>query len=730
MRNMRFILTFAILCVAILVSRADDIPTFDEVQKPPSNPLTTVLNWFGFGSWLSSSGSVAKDNVNVWWGPQQPGSQNQVDLKNLPTFDQVQNPPSNPVSRFVQTLQDDVRGVVQKGQQLFEPYSPNNGAANNNPFGIKAYEQAAPKGQSPPVPSSQVPAPNSQVKNPPINPPVGQPNDLYYQTVPLAPNKWGFKDARVLAPPPDSTTTIPTRPAPAQTFNPDKYQTQETFPPPEYQSSAQSPPPRQNYSSAVYQQIVAIANGVRGVAARYGGVGGISLNKAAAERMALNVDIESLTFRDGRIVLSGTQSPAAKIDAALFLTALRLACEPNDPSFSLDPVDGAAWAEQGRSALQTVWDRLHDSYNRGAGVPGLSIETFSVRREYPSLWQELEPRYPELRTRLVFRPAALRDTRVGEILYKADVLLKELTSGLSLIQPSLRLRANEIPGYVPAYHRSVAVDLASSGRARASGWKGYRLWFDLMPQAGEAASPSTGGPDGSADRNKFPDLYALLQQRGFVGGPAVNAVRKTALFTSADIIDVSEVYPKMFVRRHDLASGKDISGNDPDLDLLSADVNARTALYVNAYQELHELTDVFRAYVASVKLVQQHRNLCSAVAKLPLSNGEKVTAPLPKFHPSELFITVARYTFDQNGSLGWRVQSGTAISGGIALRGKQFAAVAAIESETPIIAKVRQDLATSARPPMWTSAGGRRYLEFNVDDPPPRAPILAANSEK
>jgi hypothetical protein len=40
-----------------------------------------------------------------------------------------------------------------------------------------------------------------------------------------------------------------------------------------------------------------------------------------------------------------------------------------------------------------------------------------------------------LRSKLVFHPEGLRDTRFGEILYKADVLLKELSSGIPVLVP-------------------------------------------------------------------------------------------------------------------------------------------------------------------------------------------------------------------------------------------------------------------------------------------------------
>src|SRR5262249_4086463 len=134
----------------------------------------------------------------------------------------------------------------------------------------------------------------------------------------------------------------------------------------------------------VYQQLVTIANGISGVAQRFS-PGGISLSRAAAERMALEIDIDAIAYRDGQIVISGPESKATKIDAALFLTSMRLACGAGDPFFSLDPVDGAAWQEQSQAAMDVVWKRMQDKIT--SGVRGqFEVKTFSVRRDFASLW--------------------------------------------------------------------------------------------------------------------------------------------------------------------------------------------------------------------------------------------------------------------------------------------------------------------------------------------------------
>src|SRR5262249_21555731 len=364
-----------------------------------------------------------------------------------------------------------------------------------------------------------------------------------------------------------------------------------------------------------------------------------------------------------------------------------------DPFFSLDPVDGTAWTAQGREALDVVWSRIKDSFS-DRGASGFAIETFSVKRRYPSVWAQLEQRYPELRSRLVFRPEALRETRFGEILYKADVLLKELTSGVSIIQSGIPLRASTVPGYIPSDQRGIARSFLVPDHLRnLNGWTGHRLWFDLMPQEEPNDSRLGQNADSAIDRYRHPDLYTILLNRGFVGGRAPNPIQRTALYSNGDVIDLSEVYPKMFVRRHDHSTRQDVKGADPDLDLLSRDVNERTVLYVNAYQELRDLTDVFRAYVASAKLVQKNDQIWGTVRGLPLTEGEKISTRMPELHPSELFITVAHYTWTDRRGRSWELMRGGSNNGGIALRGKAFSAAAAVEQETPIISEVRQELA-------------------------------------
>jgi hypothetical protein len=519
---------------------------------------------------------------------------------------------------------------------------------------------------------------------------------------------------------------LPATPAPASLpANPYRYQANVTgFNQPQPPASL-SPVPN-NSGPTAYQQIVAIANGgYPGVGVTYR-PGGISLSKAAAERMALDINVEVIGYHDGAIVLAGSHD-STSIDAGLFLTSLRLACGSSDPYFSLDAVDGAAWVAQGDEASKVVWQRLADTFG-GAPAAPFQIQTISVNRQYPALWAEVSARFPELRTRLVFRPDWLRQTRFGEILYKADVLLKELATGASIVEPDMPLRANAVPDYVSAEQRRTFRDFLSSEKSSGPpGFRASRMWFDLMPDATADQPISLQDADNKLDRQKLPGLYALLRGRGLVGGPDLKPVQRTAVNWSGEITELSDIYPTMFVRRHDLSTRQDLAGVDPDLERTARDVDQRTSVYAQAYPELRRLTEIFRAYVANVSILKQKPDICRAVPA-QLSDGEKISAALPEFRPSELTLTVAKFTVPAGSRNAWQLVNGGSVDGGISLRGKQFYAQAARQIETPPISEMRRMLAADVPAQRWKSASsGREYVAFDVDsrDPPPKVPIVA-----
>jgi hypothetical protein len=459
---------------------------------------------------------------------------------------------------------------------------------------------------------------------------------------------------------------------------------------------------------------VALATPSSPAQAAGGGPGGISLSRAAAQRLSLNFDFDSASFADGRIVLSGKPVQSG-IDAAMLLTTLRLACEAGDPSFSLDADNGQAWTDEGQKLAEIFGARLQQR-----APQGLRIQLFSAKQHYGSQWQKLLTAYPNFKTRLVFEPAWLKDTRVGDVLYKADVLLKELVAGTPLLRNEQKLRAASVSKYVPSQSRRAARLLLeyvdNSNKSNDREWRGNRLWFDLVAQQSadavdlknqESSSPLFAEPRTGPGRT----LLTLLREREYAPSQNLPFFKTSLVAESGNALDLSQVYPQMFVRRFDQASRKDLPGNEADLDLLAADVNQRTEQYAAAYKELRELTDIFRAYVIASKYIKRYPSACAQIKKMPLVDGEKPDSPLPEFHPSELFITQASYSRGRQVT----VASAISTSGGIALRGKAFAEQStAINRSTPITLELRQEVDSNSHLDAWKAASGRQFVALKI----------------
>jgi hypothetical protein len=453
--------------------------------------------------------------------------------------------------------------------------------------------------------------------------------------------------------------------------------------------------------------------------------GGISLSLAAAMQMRFALNFETVTLKSGRIIVSGARDPDSTLDAAIFLTALRLACEPDgDPYFSLDPEDGHLWKEEGDRLSQDVWSRIQDDFEWNAtkdwekrSTPGLNIRAVSARVDYPAIWRQFAPNYPDLRTRLVFHPVWLRETRVGEILYKADVLLKELAMGVPAVEAG-PLRAASVNQYVSADARSVAQTLlanfeqSKNDRLNNNRLRTYRLWFDLIPLANVTTPMSA--EEANVYSSTDSSLRAILRSKGFVNTSSTSD-QPTALVAENGIFDLSAVYPKMFVRMHDYGTNTDIPGDAPNLDALALDVNRRIDNYMRAYKELRALTDVFRAYVAAVAVVKQASQVCGRLRSVSLLGSERTPVSLPVYHQTELGITVGTYVYADGSQKTRLIAQASSFNGGISLRGKSLLQENLREGyTTPAIERTSQALNSGDEKAIW-SGGQREHLAFTID---------------
>ncbi|MGY3695014.1 hypothetical protein ACVIGA_005094 [Bradyrhizobium sp. USDA 3240] len=464
----------------------------------------------------------------------------------------------------------------------------------------------------------------------------------------------------------------------------------------------------------------------------YASPSGVSLSRAAADRMPLEFALDASALSDGKIVLSGRAS-TTRMDAALFLTALRAACGDRDPYFSLDPDNGALWSQQGDQASDEFWEKIKRDFPSDAPAraknaqPGVNIRTVSATQDYPGIWHDISPHYPNFRAKLVFYPEWLRQTRLGEVFYKADVLLKELSSGVSILVPG-KLRAAAIQGYLSADVEYAAKGLLTGTRDQLAGhpqWHGSRLWFEITP----SELPTTIMNEVAA-RSSFDDpaLRSLLQSKGLIRSANQSVHNASFFMRHGSVFDLSQVNPIMFVRVHNPATNEDLSDHDPRLDGLATDVSARFDQYAKFYEELGLLREVFRAYIAARKITEANDRLCGALDAMPLLDSEKLAGRLPEYHPSELFVTIASYsTASRKGGQTLFVKA-SSMSGGVSIAGQKFVETAMRDGETTITRSVEATLAGVNLGQPYTIDSDRKFVSFIVDDGSGAPMRLASNT--
>ncbi len=385
--------------------------------------------------------------------------------------------------------------------------------------------------------------------------------------------------------------------------------------------------------------------------------GGISFTEAAAMGLPLRLDIDGVLVDKGRIVLSGKSAgELQQFDAAQLMTAFRLACGHGDPYFSLDPADGKQWQVAGDAVLQAARTELRDS---ALSVPFASPDGWLIG---PVHFRQ-SVRYvdaPSLHSKLVFSPAWLRDTRFGKVLYDADVLLKLIAAGSALPDGGGFARPPALADYHSAEERAAVGGM----RALVDGGTpppiaGNRLWFELGEQRRSELFPSfappdlrmfmdtgfSAPPDGRAMLRE--QMSARLREAGLIDLSRVDEVRTSPqaarLVIDGRAMDLAEVWPRMFVRRHDAGTGQDLPGESPELQAVANDVNARPQEWMLQYPELQSLVGALRVYVAAVKITAQQPEVCRQVARLPLMASERLSSPLPATRPAILSMSALSF---------------------------------------------------------------------------------------
>jgi hypothetical protein len=455
---------------------------------------------------------------------------------------------------------------------------------------------------------------------------------------------------------------------------------------------------------------------------------GVSFTAAAAEALPLGMDLESVRFRNGELVLGGPDG--GTLDSALFLTAMRLACRREDPYFSLDPVDGpgfvtaaiAAFDGFGKFESQLVpvlaLEPAEDSDASNVGIPEQRI--WSIR-ELDRKRYEAARSNPALQVKLVFRPAWLRETRFGARMYAADVALKAMAAGINDVETdhtagtTAGLPPNTPPGILRMAARAI-VEPDSIALSR----DGSRLWFDLpaprtasvwdftipeLPDFSGAQAPRTVG-DAIRER---------LREKDLVGGGHLDGLGATAAVHDGTV-DLSALVPVAHVVLHDMNSGADRAGTDPSLADLAAELNRRFPEFAVEQPSLTELRDVLRAYVAAVHVTGQKPELCEDVERIPLLASERVAATLPSTRPPLTVVASVTVPIAYTGDDGTRhgtTDHGIAgiVSGGVTLGGRESLAAGAA---TAVTAAFEEGVAARAGRGVWSS-GERRFVAMRMD---------------
>lgn len=186
-------------------------------------------------------------------------------------------------------------------------------------------------------------------------------------------------------------------------------------------------------------------------------------------------------------------------------------------------------------------------------------------------------------------------------------------------------------------------------------------------------------------------------------------------------VDLTNVFPRMFVRRHDPVSNRDLLGHDPHMANLAAHVNSQIREYIQNYKELRDLTEASRAYLAAVRAIRLFPAACT---ELPVSllATERALAALPPVHPSELVLTIARYEHSVSKGRRALFVQGSSVNGGVSLSAGTVPRSTSKQTDITRALRVYRENAEH----LQTNDLGMRFISFSLsaDDPEDRRASL------
>lgn len=296
--------------------------------------------------------------------------------------------------------------------------------------------------------------------------------------------------------------------------------------------------------------------------------GGIKFSSVRADELGRNLDVDSIDYDPvrGRLVLSGKKSQEA-FDLDLFREVLQLAVEESEPFFSMEPSVYQDWdwtANRIAGLLREKYTsealiaRVHDLCRQPIAHDGKVYYYATTDQLDPVLAAEAN-RGVDISEKLVFSPNWLRYSRLGWILYEADMAIKGVAAGF------------------------------------------LERWPEVIP------SPAWDMPD-------FKPSWLLDGEH--YAGRANFELEEAGLLDAEGRRSLGDVRPKLVVAAREPGSPTDLQPTPPWCREISEHFSRNWASYVQRIPELRRLQTVYKAYVAARLLVREHPGLAERIRGL------------------------------------------------------------------------------------------------------------------
>jgi hypothetical protein len=315
--------------------------------------------------------------------------------------------------------------------------------------------------------------------------------------------------------------------------------------------------------------------------------GGIKFDQLRADGLSLALQVDAVDYDPvrGQITLIGRKSAYSsdqRFDLDVFADILRLAVEKYEPFFSLDPTVIKDWDEEGIRAQELLQQRYGSAMAVAARIRAVNpdyIQHGATQYFYatldaaaPDIAAQVN-RGRDVSVKLIFSPRWLRNSKVGWMLFKADLTIKSIAAGFSM--------------------------------------------FD------KAISPSPAW--------QFSDFDPIWTQIDQGAGRANFELDESSVAQTGTRLDLSGIRPKLFVTERTPNTREDLQPSKYDR-ALADHFRLHWNDYVARLPEIANLDMIYRAYVAARYLVRDHPGLAARILMMPREPTTK-EAPLRMVQP-------------------------------------------------------------------------------------------------